>query len=229
VIGFLHGELGEPAGGFPEPFRTLALAGRRARIEPAELTDDDRAGLDSDDHREVRATLSRLLLPRPAAEFAEARSAYGDLAVLPTQLFLYGLEVGSVDASVELDRGVRLLVGLDAIGEPDEKGMRRVVFRLNGQLRPLDIIDTAVHIDVAGAEQADSANPGHVAAPFTGVVTVQVRPGDRVTANQPVAVIEAMKMESVISAPVSGVVERLGGPEVGSVEPGDLVLVIKPQ
>ncbi len=228
VIGFLHGELGQPAGGFPEPFRTQALTGRRAARSPLELTAEDRAGLGSDDPTVVRATLSRLLLPRPAADFVAASDAYGDLSVLPTKMFLYGVEVGGRDETVELERGVRLLIGLDAIGEPDSKGMRRVVFRLNGQLRPLDVVDQAADVEVAGAERADPANPGHVAAPFTGVVTVQVEPGERVAANQPVAVIEAMKMESVMSAPIAGTVERLGGPEIGSVEPGDLVLVIAP-
>ncbi|MGB5760547.1 MAG: biotin/lipoyl-containing protein, partial [Acidimicrobiales bacterium] len=176
----------------------------------------------------VRATLSRLLLPGPAAEFARSRDGYGDLSVLPTRLFLYGVEPGDPEVTVELERGVQLLIGLDAIGEPDDKGLRRMVFRLNGQLRPLDIVDRSIDVDAAGAERADPSNPGHVPAPFTGVVTVQVEVGDTVAANQPVAVIEAMKMESVISAPIAGVVERLGGPTVGSVEPGDLVLVIKP-
>ena len=135
---------------------------------------------------------------------------------------------GENDAQITIGRGVQLLVGLDAIGEPDEKGMRRVVFRLNGQLRPIDVLDRSVDVANAGGERADLTNPGHVAAPFTGVASIQVGPGDVVTANQAVAVIEAMKMESVISAPVSGVVERLAGPKVGSVEPGDLLLVIKP-
>lgn len=225
VIGFLHGELGQPLGGFPEPFRSDALIGRREASGPAELSADERAGLASDD---IRATLSRLLLPRPAEEFFTARDTYGDLSLLPTKMFLYGVEVGAGDVAVELERGVRILIGLDAIGEPDDKGLRRVVFRLNGQLRPIDVVDHSVDVDTVGAERADSTNPGHVAAPFTGVVTVHVKAGDAVTANQPVAVIEAMKMESVISAPIAGIVERLGGPEVGSVEPGDLVLVIKP-
>ena len=228
VIGFLHGELGEPAGGFPEPFRTAALAGRRPARGPVDLTAADEVGLNADDGETVRATLSRLLLPGPAAEFSRSRDGYGDLSVLPTRLFLYGVEPGDPEVTVELERGVQLLIGLDAIGEPDDKGLRRMVFRLNGQLRPLDIVDRSVDVDVAGAERADPSNPGHVPAPFTGVVTVQVEVGDTVTANQPVAVIEAMKMESVISAPIGGVVERLGGPIVGSVEPGDLVLAIKP-
>ncbi len=226
VIGFLHGELGVPAGGFPEPFRTEALSGRRPISPPVDLSADDRAGLAGDN---IRETLSRLLLPRPAADFQKARETYGDVSLLPTKMFLYGIEPGETDVSVELERGVRLLIGLDAIGEPDEKGLRRVVFRLNGQLRPLDVLDQSIDVETVGAERADSSNPGHVPAPFTGVVTVQVQPGDTVAANQPVAVIEAMKMESVISAPIAGVVERLGGPEVGSVEPGDLVVVIRPR
>ncbi len=225
VIGFLHGELGEPIGGFPEPFRTRALVGRRPAAPPTPLDDGDREALDG---QEVRQTLNRLLFPGPAAEFEEHTETYGDLFRLPTRLFWYGLEPGEDEASISLGRGVQLLVGLDAIGEPDERGMRRVVFRLNGQLRPIDVRDASVSSDIVGAEKADPAKPGQVPAPFTGVVTVQVKVGDAVEANQPIAVIEAMKMESVISAPVAGTVERLAGPEVRSVDPGDLILVLRP-
>jgi pyruvate carboxylase len=229
VIGFLHGELGEPVGGFPEPFRTAALRGRRPRTDETPLSAADQAALADGDPGVVRSALSRLLFPKPAADQVRARQDYGDLSVLPTEIFLYGLQVGDTDVAIELERGVRLLVGLEAIGEPDERGLRRVVFRLNGQLRAIDVVDRSVQADRAGSEKADPAKPGHVAAPFTGVVTVQVAVGDTVTAGQPVAVIEAMKMESVISAPVDGVVERLGGPEVGAVEPGDLILVLDPR
>ncbi len=225
VIGFLHGELGEPVGGFPEPFRTQALQGRRPAAGPAPLSEEDREALSGPD---ARATLNRLLFPGPAASYEHHRETYGELGQLPTKLFLYGMEVGEEDASIQLGRGVQLLVGLDAIGEPDQRGMRRVVFRLNGQLRPIDVRDASVGDEFVGAERADAGNPGHLAAPFNGVVSLQVAQGDRVEANQPVAVIEAMKMESVISAPISGTIERLGGPVVRSVLPGDLLLVIKP-
>lgn len=228
VIGFLHGELGEPVGGFPEPFRTRALDGRRPKNDPVPIADSVRERLHDDDPQVVRSTLSALLFPKQATDFMEHAETYGDLSRLPTHLFWYGLEVGDRDVPISLGRGVRLLVGLDAIGEPDEKGMRRVVFRLNGQLRPIDVRDRAIDATTGTVEQVDPANPGHVGAPFTGVVRLQVAPGDKVEANQPVAVIEAMKMESVISAPVTGTVERLGGPEVRSVEPGDLLLAITP-
>ena len=225
VIGFLHGELGEPVGGFPEPFTSRALAGRRSAVAPVSLTADDRAALSGGAAREK---LSELLFPGPAADYAEHQRAYGDLSRLPTRLFWYGMNVGERDAQIRLARGVNLLIGLDAIGEPDEKGMRRVVFRLNGQLRPLDVLDESVDVVANERERVDPGNPGHVGAPFTGVATIQAEAGERVVANQAVAVIEAMKMESVISAPIAGVVERLAMPTVGSVEAGDLLLVIRP-
>ena len=225
VIGFLHGELGTPVGGFPQPFTAEALAGRRPAAAPAQLTAGDRAALEGE---KVREKLSELLFPVPAADYEEHRRAFGDLSRLPTRLFWYGMNVGERDAQIQLARGVNLLLGLDAIGEPDEKGMRRVVFRLNGQLRPLDVLDESVDVVANERERVDPGNPGHVGAPFTGVATIQAEVGDQVTANQSVAVIEAMKMESVISAPIAGVVERLAMPSVGSVEAGDLLLVIRP-
>jgi len=67
-----------------------------------------------------------------------------------------------------------------------------------------------------------------VAAPFSGVVTVKVAVGDRVEAGQPVASIEAMKMEAAITTAVAGVVERLAIPATQQVEAGDLLVVVKP-
>ena len=37
VIGFLRGELGVPAGGWPEPFRTKALQGKKAPVRDLDL------------------------------------------------------------------------------------------------------------------------------------------------------------------------------------------------
>lgn len=228
VIGFLHGELGTPVADFPEPFRSQALSGRRPARPPAALSEEDAATLVSGHSRDVRATLNRLLFPKPTEQFLASQETYGDLFRLPTRLFLYGTQVGASDEQIGLGRGVQLLVGLEAIGEPDDRGLRRVVFRLNGQLRPLDIRDESVDVGTVASEKADVKNPGHVAAPFTGVVSMKVSVGDVVASNQPVALIEAMKMESVISAPVAGTVQRVVIPEVGAVEPGDLLLEIKP-
>lgn len=225
VIGFLHGELGTPEGGFPEPFRAQALEGRRGAVGRTPLDAESKAALNGS---ERRSTLNHLLFPKPYADFLAHQETYGDLFRLSTKLFWYGMNSGGDVESVGLGRGVQLLVGLDAIGDPDDRGLRRAVFSLNGQLRPLDIKDSAVDGGTGAAEQADPTNPGQVGAPFTGVVTVQVEVGDSVIANQAIALIEAMKMESVISAPVSGVIQRLGGSSVRSVEAGDLLAVISP-
>ncbi|GAA4086416.1 pyruvate carboxylase [Nocardioides kongjuensis] len=220
VIGFLHGELGDPPGGWPEPFRSRAVEGR-PWTPPAEvLSDEDAAGLASPDRR---GTLNRLLFPGPTREYAEARARWGDLSVVPTAEFLYGLQP-ETEHAVDIDEGKRLLVELEAISEPDERGYRTVLARLNGQIRPISVRDRSVSAEVAAAEKADPTKPGHVAAPFQGVVTVTVTEGDEVAAGDTVATIEAMKMEASITAPVAGVVQRLAFSGTHAVDGGDLVL-----
>jgi len=123
---------------------------------------------------------------------------------------------------------VRLLVGLEAIGEPDDRAMRRVVLRLNGQMRPIDVVDRSVQSGSVVAEKADPAQRGQVPAPFKGVVSAKVGVGASVDAGDQVAVIEAMKMESTIGAPIAGRVSRVVTAAPTAVEAGDLVLVIDP-
>jgi pyruvate carboxylase len=98
---------------------------------------------------------------------------------------------------------------------------------LNGQLRPIDIRDKKIAVDIPQAEKADQNNLGHVAAPFSGAVTVTTVEGARVEVGQPVAIIEAMKMEATITSSVAGVVRRIAIPKTLSVEAGDLILVVE--
>jgi pyruvate carboxylase len=221
VIGFLNGELGDPPGGWPEPFRTKALEGRSWKPPAEELTDEQREGL----RTHPRRTLNELLFPGPTRDFAEVRERYGDVSVLPTLHYLYGLRQGE-EHEVEIAEGKTLILGLQAISDPDERGFRTVMATINGQLRPISIRDKHVSSDVAVAEKADTSKPGQVAAPFQGVVTIVVEEGAEVAAGDTVATIEAMKMEASITAPVAGTVQRLAiaGPQ--AVEGGDLVLVL---
>ena len=223
VIGFLRGDLGTPAAGWPEPFRENALHGRSATQPVAELSHDDQRALNRPGER--RATLNRLLFPGPTAEFLSHRERFGDTTDLSANQFFYGLRQGE-EHRVQLDAGVELLIGLEAISEPDEAGMRTVMCILNGQLRPVSVRDRAIAPDTPASEKADRANPSHVAAPFSGVVTVTVAEGDAVEAGQPIASIEAMKMEAAITAPRAGTVQRLAIGSVAQVDGGDLVAVI---
>ncbi|HET6257482.1 MAG TPA: pyruvate carboxylase [Pseudonocardia sp.] len=219
VIGFLRGELGDPPGGWPEPFRTRALAGRSAEKEAVDLSIADRRALRDD----RRPALNRLLFEEPAKGYVTHLETYGDTSVLSTKDFLYGLEP-ELEHTVDLEPGVTLLIELEAISEPDERGYRNVLATLNGQMRPVSVRDHAVASDVKAAEKADRSNPQHVAAPFAGVVTLSVDEGDSVESGQTVATIEAMKMEASITAHQAGTVARLAIGEVQQVEGGDLLL-----
>ncbi len=225
VVGFMAGELGDLPGGWPEPFRSKVLAGRDVRLEIAPVPDAERAHLETPGPERQQA-LNRLLFPQPTQQFARVREQYGDLSVVPTVDYLYGLRPGQ-EHVVPLGRGVDLFVGLEAIGEVDDKGIRTVMATMNGQLRPVSVRDRSVEVETKAAEKADPSDPKHVAAPFSGVVTLKVAVGDVVEAGTPVATIEAMKMEAAITAPVSGTVGRLAIPATQQVDAGDLLVVLQ--
>ncbi|SDR06534.1 pyruvate carboxylase [Curtobacterium sp. UNCCL20] len=225
VVGFMAGELGDLPGGWPEPFRSKVLEGRDVRLEIAPVPDDERPHLQVPGKDRQRA-LNRLLFPQPTKQFDAVREQYGDLSVVPTVDYLYGLRPGQ-EHTVPLGRGVNLFVGLEAIGEVDEKGIRTVMATMNGQLRPVSVRDRSVEVETKAAEKADKSDPKHVAAPFSGVVTLKVAVGDVVEAGAAVASIEAMKMEAAITAPVAGTVGRLAIPVTQQVDAGDLLVVLQ--
>ena len=226
VIGFLAGELGDLPGGWPEPFRTKVLKDRNIHIGETSLEPTDAAAIAPDADRATRrATLNRLLFPGPTKQREQFVKQYGDLSPLESIDYLYGL-TPNVEASVTVARGVQLYVGLEAISEPDDHGYRTVMVTLNGQLRPINIRDQSIQVDVQEAEKANPEKPGHIPAPFAGSATVKVLEGEHVQAGQPVAMIEAMKMEATITTPVSGTVTRILIRETQHVEARDLILEI---
>src|SRR5699024_8137318 len=185
VIAFLSGQLGDPPGGWPEPFRTKALEGRKATgVEVEDISEEDALQL-AETGQTRRTTLNRLLFPGPAAEYQEHVRSYGDTSVLHTRDFLYGMVEGHEHVI--------------SLG----KGMRTVMVTLNGQQRQVEVRDRSVESNVHEAEKADTSKPGHVPAPFSGTVTVSIDEGTTVEAGDTVATIEAMKMEAGITAPVA--------------------------
>lgn len=225
VVGFMAGELGDLPGGWPEPFRSKVLAGKKVDISVTPVSDEDLATLQSGESKSVRATLNRLLFPAPTKEFERVSNLYGQLDNVETLDYLYGLD-SEMEHVVELRKGLQLFVGLEAISEADPKGFRTVMAKLNGQLRPVTVRDHSIQVAVTSAEKADASNPAHVAAPFTGVVTAKVVVGEQVQVGQVIASIEAMKMEASITSSVAGVVQRLGVSGPTPVEGGDLIAVI---
>ncbi|MGW9169865.1 pyruvate carboxylase, partial [Agromyces sp. NPDC055657] len=122
-----------------EPLRTKALEGREPAKPIQELSVEDEALLAAPGPKR-QAALNRLLFPAPTKEFEAHRETYGDTSSLSANQFFYGLRYGE-EHRVELERGVQLLIGLEAISDADERGMRTVMCILNGQLRPITVRD----------------------------------------------------------------------------------------
>src|SRR5699024_12301856 len=123
------------------------------------------------------------------------RANYGDLSVVETSEYLYGLTAGEEHA-VEISKGKNLLIGDQAVGGTDERGMRSVMFTLNEQLRPLQVRDRSVESEDKTAEKADPHNRRHVGSPLAGVVTMPVQAGDQAAPGDNIASVEAPETEA---------------------------------
>ncbi len=227
VIGFLEGELGDPPGGWPEPFRTKALKGRKPSSKTHDLTKEDKEALAKSGRRR-RKRLNHLLFPVPSKEHAESVGEYGDISVIDTFHYLYGMTVGNgEEVTIDPEKGVRLLVSLEAMGQVDDHGNRTAIFNYNGQIRPVTVRDEEASVVAITREKADLNIKGEVAAPFAGAVTPTVELGAVVAAGDTVATIEAMKMEAAITTPMAGKVMRVLIHGTETLTGGDLVVVVQ--
>ena len=143
---------------------------------------------------------------------------------LPT--YFYGMQQGQ-EILVDLEPGKTLVIRLDAVSKPNDKGQRTVFFELNGQGRQITVQDTSLADEVVTAPKADTANDRHVGAPMPGtVIGVHCAAGDSVDAGDPLLTLEAMKMETVIRAPHAGTVEEVLPPLKSTVQAEDLLVVM---
>ncbi|MCX6625581.1 MAG: biotin/lipoyl-binding protein, partial [Acidobacteria bacterium] len=127
----------------------------------------------------------------------------------------------------ELEPGKTLIVKLLTIGEPDN-GYRTVFFELNGRPREVNVRDRSIKVAAEARAKADPANPGHVAAPIPGALTsIAVELNQRVEKGEKLMVMEAMKMQTTVYAPIAGRVAQKLIPVGATVEPKDLLMVIE--
>jgi pyruvate carboxylase len=175
-----------------------------------------------------RRRLNHLLFPGPAKEFDAAIDKYGDISVVDTFHYLYGINSDSEEeVTIDLEPGVRMITSLEALGEPDDHGERTAMFNYNGSIRPVQVRDQSASVDVVAREKADANVDGSIGSPFSGAVTASVEVGAEVSAGETVAVIEAMKMESSITTPVAGKVVRVTLNGTENLGGGDLVVLVE--
>ncbi|XP_016307274.1 pyruvate carboxylase, mitochondrial-like [Sinocyclocheilus anshuiensis] len=234
VVEFLQGHIGIPHGGFPEPFRSKVLKAL-PRIEGrpgASLPPMDFEALESDlrmahgNEITPEDVMSAAMYPKVFQEFKEFTSNFGPVDCLNTRLFLDGPKIAE-EFQVELERGKTLHIKALALGDLNKSGQREVFFELNGQLRSVLVKDTAAMKEMHFHPKALKDVWGQVGAPMPGkVVEVKVKPGQKVEKGQPLCVLSAMKMETVVNSPISGIISKVHVNADSSLEGDDLILEI---
>lgn len=232
VVSMMRGELGYPADGFPPALQARILKGREpieGRVG-AHLPDVD---LEAERAKAEKATghqindldlASWLMYPKVFTDFADHQRRYGDVSVLPTPAFFYGLSERD-EMSVDIDRGKTLVLRLTGRTDNTEDGDSRLFFELNGQPRLMRVPRAGQEGTRKTRPKAQEGNPAHVAAPMPGAVaTVAVKPGQKVSRGSPLVSIEAMKMETAITADRDATVAKVLVAPGDQVEPKDLLV-----
>ncbi|MGA2129111.1 MAG: pyruvate carboxylase, partial [Xanthobacteraceae bacterium] len=237
VADMLRGELGQPPGGWPPAILSKVLKGAQP-IEGrpgALLPETDLGAARHEAECAIGRTISDaelasfLMYPKVFTDYALTELKYGPVSLLPTPVFFYGMRPQD-EAAIEIERGKALVIQLQAVSEVDEHGQVKVFFELNGQPRMIRVPDRAVAPRVAPRRQADAGDVGHVAAPMPGIVTsVLIAPGQSVHRGDALVAIEAMKMETVLTAPRDGVIDEVLVRPRDQVDAKDLILTLSPQ
>jgi pyruvate carboxylase len=235
VIEMFSGALGEPEGGWPKKLQKIILRGAKptrgrpgAHLQAVDFVAtaeqiEERIG----QHPSPDEVLSFLMYPEVFANFARAQQNYGAIEVLPTPQFFYGMKTGE-EITVDLEPGKTLIVKFLTMGELHADGHRTLFFELNGQPREVNVRDKSHKETAAPKQTADPRQPGQVGAPTPGVVTtIAVDLNQTVEKGDRLLVLEAMKMQSTVYAPVSGkIAQKLIHPGQ-TVEAKELLLVIE--
>ncbi|MEZ5940912.1 MAG: pyruvate carboxylase [Planctomycetaceae bacterium] len=235
VKDLLAGAMGQNPGGFPEKVQKVVLGDREPftgrpgdTLHPADFAAEEQKLEKLLGRKPSRQeVLSSLQYEKVFADFAAHRQSYGDTSVLPTPNFFFGMQPGE-EIAVDIERGKTLFIKYLATGTPHPDGQRTAFFELNGQPRDVTVEDLSIESTTTKAFKADPTDPTHLAAAMPGmVVTVAVQAGDEVVEGQKLLVIEAMKMQTTITADREGTIGQLMIKAGTSVETGDLLLTIE--
>jgi pyruvate carboxylase len=235
VIDMLLGNLGQPTGGWPKKLQKIVLGDRKpirgrpgAGLKPLNLKKIKEEQSQKIKHEATDDDLfSHLMYPEVFAEYVRFKRDYGDVAVLPTPAFFYGLKPGE-EISVDIEAGKTLFIKLIHIGDVDSDGRRTVTFELNGMTREATVTDKSVQAKSKARPKADPADPLQVGAPIPGLITsVAVGVGAKVAKSDKLLTLEAMKMQSTVYASGDGTVDGIFAQVGDTVESKDLLMKLR--
>jgi pyruvate carboxylase len=253
VLDMLGGGLGWPEGGWPEPVwravlgeekfraakarwlaavkktakpvRAKSAAGATGAAELAQLRQDIAAKLKREPADDD--LYSHLMYPQVFADYAKHDREFGNVSVLPTPAFFYGLQPGE-EISVEIEQGKLLIIRLVSVGAPDKDGRRTVNYELNGMAREAFVADRSVTAKTKARPKADLGDPRQIAAPIPGLIAaLGVSVGAKVAKGDKLLMLEAMKMQTTVYAPAAGVIAELHVALGDTVEAKDLLVKLR--
>jgi pyruvate carboxylase len=228
----VRGDLGQPVGGFPKKLQKIILKDEKpytnrpnAHIPPLDL-EKDFAEFKKNFSNNVKYTdyLSYKMFPKVFEEYWQHYKAYGDVSRVPTKNFLFGMDLNE-EVEVEMAEGKTLLIRLLSVGPADKHGKRTVFFKLNGQTRNIAIADKSLGKEKKENKKIDKNNPKQIGSPLPGMLSrILVKAGDKVAKNQPLFIIEAMKMETIVAASTEATIANVFLNEKQLVEADDLII-----
>lgn len=235
VIELFEGYLGQPVGGFPEALQNVILKGKAPiTVRPGELLADvDFEALREELKKEINEdptdhdVIAYALYPKVFTDYAKVIAQFGDISVLDTPTFLYGMRLGE-EKEIEIETGKTLIVKLISIGHAQADGTRVVNFELNGQPRDVVIKDESIKSVVNAKVKADPKNECHIGATMPGtVIKVILEKGDKVKRGDHLMITEAMKMETTVQAPFDGTVKSVYVQSGEAIATGDLLVELE--
>jgi len=232
VKALFRGDLGQAHGGFPKELQAKVLKGEQpytdrpnAHLSPIDFDKEFVEFNKQFPYANFEDFLSYKLYPKVFQNYYEHYGEYGSVRSIPTPAFFYGLQPNE-EIIVEIEAGKRILIKYLDKGEPNEDGYRTLFFKLNGQTRPIQVRDFSIKTEKIIHKKA--AKDGDIGAPLQGSLSkILVKAGDKVAQNDPLFIIEAMKMESTITAPKTGTVKAVHLTEKTMVEQDDLVIELE--
>ena len=236
TVSYFEGMMGQPEGGFPEDIQKVVLKGKEPiTCRPGELLEpedfeairrklQEELGLEGTD----REVISYAIYPKVFEDYVKSIKKDGNFRYMGSDIFFHSLAEGET-CEVKLEEGKILIVKLQEVRPVDSEGMREAIFEVNGNRRIIKIKDKTVTVNSSNSVlYADESNPMEIGANIPGnIIKVLVKEGETVEANQPIAVIEAMKMETNILAAAAGTVERIYVSEGQQVKAGEMVAKLK--
>ncbi len=232
VVELFQGKLGQLPGGFPEKLRKRVLRGREPiegrpgeKMPPVDF-DQKRQEIEKALGRKIdqRELMSACLYPKVFREYAEHRTKFSDVSVLPTPTFFYRMDPGE-EISVDIEQGKTLIIRFLTVSDAHLDGTRTVFFELNGHPREVVILDRKLGSVERKAQKAEQGNPLHVGAPMPGLVSqVAVKAGEEVAEGQKLLTLEAMKMETTLYSERAGKLAEVLIQAGSQVETSDLLI-----